>query len=299
MPIETIKCQECGSADVTEFKPGSYICGHCESVFKVVSTAAELCGCGTLAEGRCSDCGSWVCKDHSALWEQARLCSAHLRSRRDAQEAKLEEDRRASEAKLEEDRRDSRIRLETLAEAFIDAMAAAGFPGARAFYIPDPAVAHMLPRGYQKRFQKAYDADQKRAIFGPSRKVKGETVADLEEVRDEYHLDNQPDSSPRYGWIVGEWHEGREGGLFSSVVTSYVVTSLVLLTSGDLKNCWAPSRRRPLLGMPPGLRRALDAPRGSVERAVPYALIERRLLKLLSDHSLQLDPEIFPPRAEL
>jgi DNA-directed RNA polymerase subunit RPC12/RpoP len=59
MPIETIKCQECGSADVTEFKPGSYVCSHCESVFKVVSTVGAGVSDGTWGEdhrthnGRC------------------------------------------------------------------------------------------------------------------------------------------------------------------------------------------------------------------------------------------------------
>jgi hypothetical protein len=28
MPVETVKCQECGSTDVSEFKPGSYVCGE-------------------------------------------------------------------------------------------------------------------------------------------------------------------------------------------------------------------------------------------------------------------------------
>ena len=71
MPIETIKCQECGSADVTEFKSGSYVCGHCEAVFKHLGLAAssasigcELRGCGVVAVGRCDRCSRAFCTSH-------------------------------------------------------------------------------------------------------------------------------------------------------------------------------------------------------------------------------------------
>jgi hypothetical protein len=69
MPIDTIKCQECGSADVTEFKPGSYVCGHCESVFKhtpssSLAVGCEVDGCGVLASGRCLKCQSAFCGSH-------------------------------------------------------------------------------------------------------------------------------------------------------------------------------------------------------------------------------------------
>ena len=72
MPIETIKCQECGSADVTEFKSGTYVCGHCESVFKYTKTEEGHAGpvacetCGVLAVGRCRDCARPFCADHQA-----------------------------------------------------------------------------------------------------------------------------------------------------------------------------------------------------------------------------------------
>ena len=45
MPIEPIHCEACGSRDVTEFKPGSYVCGHCEAVFKHVTPASGARGC--------------------------------------------------------------------------------------------------------------------------------------------------------------------------------------------------------------------------------------------------------------
>ncbi len=74
MPVETVKCQECGSADVTEFKPGSYVCGHCESVFKYTNSAGtstgpagcEIDNCGVLAIGKCSACARAFCGDHQA-----------------------------------------------------------------------------------------------------------------------------------------------------------------------------------------------------------------------------------------
>lgn len=71
MPVETIKCQECGSAEVTEFKPGSYVCGHCEAVFKHVSSVVtaggcEIDGCGVPAVGRCHMCGQRFCGTHQA-----------------------------------------------------------------------------------------------------------------------------------------------------------------------------------------------------------------------------------------
>src|ERR1700736_4220979 len=69
MPIETIKCQECGSADVTEFKPGSYVCGHCEAIFKHVTPAdgsggCQIGGCGVPAVGKCNACARRFCTTH-------------------------------------------------------------------------------------------------------------------------------------------------------------------------------------------------------------------------------------------
>ncbi len=66
MPVETIKCQECGSADVTEFKAGSYVCGHCDAIFRTTSaTTHATCACGRNAIGVCTVCGIPVCEDHS------------------------------------------------------------------------------------------------------------------------------------------------------------------------------------------------------------------------------------------
>ena len=72
MPVETIKCRECGSAEVTEFKLGSYVCGHCESIFMQVSptggviVGCEIDGCGVPPLGRCNVCGRAFCVTHQA-----------------------------------------------------------------------------------------------------------------------------------------------------------------------------------------------------------------------------------------
>ena len=69
MPIETIKCQECGSAEVTEFKSGTYVCGHCEAIFRhvdsnrvTVENTLAFCICGSPIEVRCNLCHAGVCR---------------------------------------------------------------------------------------------------------------------------------------------------------------------------------------------------------------------------------------------
>lgn len=76
MPVETIKCRECGSADVTEFRPGSYVCGHCEAIFKHVGVPdSASCKCGMFAIGRCAQCHIPVCSVHSSMAGGRLLCS--------------------------------------------------------------------------------------------------------------------------------------------------------------------------------------------------------------------------------
>ena len=87
MPIETIKCKECGSADVTEFKPGSYVCGHCEAVFKHVDPSRlglEQCQCGTYAVGRCAECNEPICGVHSGMIDNELLCGVHWPEREES-----------------------------------------------------------------------------------------------------------------------------------------------------------------------------------------------------------------------
>jgi hypothetical protein len=94
VPIETIKCQECGSADVTEFKPGTYVCGHCEAVFKHVAQAREVVGCevdncGVLAVGRCELCGRAFCGTHGGQ-KTCEPCSVEASRRSTAAALKRE-----------------------------------------------------------------------------------------------------------------------------------------------------------------------------------------------------------------
>jgi hypothetical protein len=80
VPIETIKCQECGSADVTEFKAGSYVCGHCDAVFKHVDPSRvtiqrEFCECGGAIAFQCRMCHTGICQGHDAWhhWREQRF----------------------------------------------------------------------------------------------------------------------------------------------------------------------------------------------------------------------------------
>jgi hypothetical protein len=87
MPVETIKCRECGSADVTEFKPGSYVCGHCEAIFKHAMSGDATGGCqvddcGVPAVGRCASCGRRFCKTHQAV-EVSPMYQGQILSRYD------------------------------------------------------------------------------------------------------------------------------------------------------------------------------------------------------------------------
>jgi hypothetical protein len=73
MALEAIQCEKCGSAEVTEFKRGSYVCGHCEAVFKEApapssdSGGCQLDSCGVPAIGLCSNCGRRFCTTHQAV----------------------------------------------------------------------------------------------------------------------------------------------------------------------------------------------------------------------------------------
>jgi hypothetical protein len=72
MPVETIKCRECGSGEVSEFKPGRYVCAHCEAVFKEFvgetpgAAGCAVGACGVAAIGRCAWCGQAFCGTHQA-----------------------------------------------------------------------------------------------------------------------------------------------------------------------------------------------------------------------------------------
>lgn len=67
MPLETIKCPDCGSPDVKEIKAGTFFCGHCESLFKHVDPSrltvqAEFCQCGGAIAFQCRSCRTGICQ---------------------------------------------------------------------------------------------------------------------------------------------------------------------------------------------------------------------------------------------
>jgi hypothetical protein len=72
MPLETISCSHCGSAEVKEVKANTYFCDHCETVFKrtdpsQVTLQRDFCICGNTVDRRCLHCGVGLCNscDHS------------------------------------------------------------------------------------------------------------------------------------------------------------------------------------------------------------------------------------------
>jgi hypothetical protein len=85
MPVETIKCQECGSSDVQEVKPSTYFCNHCDAVCQHVDPTAtpvagcEIDSCGVAAVGRCHGCTRAFCGTHQGREDDAisvDLCSS-------------------------------------------------------------------------------------------------------------------------------------------------------------------------------------------------------------------------------
>ena len=121
MPVETIKCRECGSADVTEFKAGSYVCGHCESVFKHVApagtiVACEIDGCGVLAVGRCVSCGRAFCGTHGS-GSSCRACYVELvdKQRRARAAEEIAQRKQAAAAAAAAADREQQAKTDTLA----------------------------------------------------------------------------------------------------------------------------------------------------------------------------------------
>ena len=112
MPVEAISCPKCGSPDATEFKPGSYVCGHCEAVFKHVdagrsSIGCGIDGCGVAAIGRCETCGTAFCGTHQARFRDGFGLSQpyvdlSTSCQRKAHDAELESERALGEAEYHE-----------------------------------------------------------------------------------------------------------------------------------------------------------------------------------------------------
>ncbi len=195
MPVETIKCQECGSADVTEFKAGTYVCGHCEAVFKHVESSQGghvACACGTFAIGRCKVCNTPVCEIHSRMGVASRLCEAHFA-------AEAAENARKARKTMEEERRTQPDR-DRAAEADREAARRAAverlLSERRAFQqsIPDP---------YERLCVALYRRTQPAGMQGNL----GEICPELwESLPDSSDLENDP---PWNGGDVAAWFARR------------------------------------------------------------------------------------------
>jgi len=131
MPVEAISCPKCGSAEVTEFKAGSYVCAHCEATFKHVPPAGaavvcEIDGCGVLAVGRCRSCRRAFCATHGA---DRNLCSAcHAVDRADQLSRDWHEHRLAIQERVDEVN-STRQRLQSISDPGEQLVAAVYFLG--------------------------------------------------------------------------------------------------------------------------------------------------------------------------
>jgi hypothetical protein len=74
MTLEVIKCPECGSNDVFEFKPGTYLCKSSETVFKHIDPTTmriehrpDFCTCGLPIEVQCQLCPNTMCSYCDAI----------------------------------------------------------------------------------------------------------------------------------------------------------------------------------------------------------------------------------------
>lgn len=72
MPLESLNCTNCGSADVTEVNPSTYFCNNCDSVFKhldpgKLTVAPSFCSCGNRVEFQCQVCrDTGLCRECDA-----------------------------------------------------------------------------------------------------------------------------------------------------------------------------------------------------------------------------------------
>jgi hypothetical protein len=72
MPLEAVACTSCGSTEVSEYKPGSYVCEHCDTVFKHVDPSKvtlqrEFCACGQVVTAQCCICEKGLCRTHAEI----------------------------------------------------------------------------------------------------------------------------------------------------------------------------------------------------------------------------------------
>jgi len=84
MPIEQVRCENCGSGDVRQLAADSYVCEHCQTNFRLVdptkSTVVQkpsVCDCGLVATAFCVRCHKPLCEGHrESWWAQCAIDSA-------------------------------------------------------------------------------------------------------------------------------------------------------------------------------------------------------------------------------
>ncbi|MGO8753255.1 MAG: hypothetical protein ACLQNE_45540 [Thermoguttaceae bacterium] len=81
MPIEQVRCDNCGSGDVRQSAADSYVCEHCHTNFRWVDPTkrtvvqkASVCKCGHVAAAYCVGCGEPICESH-VQWQDQKLLS--------------------------------------------------------------------------------------------------------------------------------------------------------------------------------------------------------------------------------
>jgi hypothetical protein len=72
--LESIRCQSCGSGEVTEVKTGTFFCAHCETLFRQASitdarvvASPDFCVCGNAITLKCPLCTALICAQCNAL----------------------------------------------------------------------------------------------------------------------------------------------------------------------------------------------------------------------------------------
>jgi len=192
-------------------------CGHRYQVGGSAS-GGQLCACGTFAIGRCIDCETFVCGDHSALQDGGRRCADHHAvARAVAREA-------AEAAKRQEEALPSRTVV-----AFLKAMTDAGDPGTIELW----AERHSpYSRVEERRLSKAYKADRTRGILGKGRgPTKSQVLAEIRAKR----ISGAP--ADCRGWVVLTETSRPEssGNPWADSYSSPTTTTLLLLNTGEWK----------------------------------------------------------------
>ncbi len=75
MPIEQVRCDNCGSGDVRQLVADSYACEHCHTNFRWVDPTkrtvvheSRFCECGKVPTAVCYGCRQPVCGQHGRPW---------------------------------------------------------------------------------------------------------------------------------------------------------------------------------------------------------------------------------------